>query len=160
LLQAFARLRSRLAPSHGEKLRLALVGSGPLADALSSTEQPGVILAGVHSGESLSRWYASADIFAFPSLSETFGNVVLEAQASGLAVVGFDCQGVNEQVIPNLNGILMPIGGDLSVPLARLCQDRPLRQRFGVAARARAENLDWKPIFDQLEERYLGMIQR
>ncbi|MBY0230227.1 MAG: glycosyltransferase, partial [Gemmataceae bacterium] len=96
---------------------------------------------------------------AFPSTSETFGNVVLEAQSSGLAAVGFDCQGVNEQVVPGENGFLVPMGGDLTPPLERLCRDAESRRRMGKAARARAERLDWKPIFDELEARYRRLAQ-
>jgi glycosyltransferase involved in cell wall biosynthesis len=159
LLQAFTRLRAAVPAGRREKLRLALVGHGPLGDSLARGV-PGVHLAGVQHGAALSRWYASGDVFAFPSLSETFGNVVLEAQASGLATVGFDCQGVNEQVIPEVNGLLVPVGGDLVPPLLRLCEDPALRRRFGEAARRRAEGLDWKPIFDGLEQRYRDILGR
>jgi hypothetical protein len=81
------------------RVRLVLVGAGPEEELLRRAQLPGV-LAGEQHGLALSRWYASADVFGFPSLSETFGNVVLEARASGLPVVGFDCQGVNERVAP------------------------------------------------------------
>jgi glycosyltransferase involved in cell wall biosynthesis len=160
LVQAFARLRQQAPPGLRERLRLALVGGGPLTASLKVAGYPGIILAGEQRGLSLSRWYASADVFAFPSLSETFGNVMLEAQASGLPVVGFDCQGVNERVAPEEDGLLVPVGGDLAPPLLRLCADAALRRRFGAAARAKAERQDWKPIFDELEDRYRRLIQQ
>lgn len=158
LLQAFSRLRAQIAPELRDRMKLALVGHGPLADSLQGAVPPGVILAGVQHGLELSRWYASGDIFAFPSLSETFGNVVLEAQASGLPTVAFDCQGVNEQVTSGLNGLLVPSEDDLLPALQRLCEDVNLRRSLGRAARERAEKLDWKPIFDDLEHRYLSII--
>ena len=66
--------------------KLVFIGDGPLREELAS-KLPDAILAGFKSGEELSRAYASADIFVFPSTTESFGNVVLEAQASGLPCV-------------------------------------------------------------------------
>jgi glycosyltransferase involved in cell wall biosynthesis len=158
LLVAFNRLRQQTTGEKQERLRLALVGAGPREERLRMSPPQGVILAGEHHGLMLSRWYASADLFAFPSLSETFGNVMLEAQASGLPVVGFDCQGVNERVTPDEDGYLVPMGGDLTLPLAKLCANQALREQFGRAARAKAESQDWKPIFDELEDRYSRLV--
>lgn len=157
LLQAFSRLRTSLPPHWRNRVRLALVGTGPLAETLAGTSPSLVVLAGERHGPDLSRWYASADIFAFPSVSETFGNVVIEAQSSGLPVVAFDSQGVNEQVTTEENGILIRPEGDLMPALQRLCLDAELRRRMGEAARQRAQGLDWGPIFDELENRYRGM---
>jgi glycosyltransferase involved in cell wall biosynthesis len=155
LLAAFADLR-QLAPHLAERVKLALVGAGPL----QVNPTPGVILAGEQRGLTLAKWYASADVFAFPSCSETFGNVVLEAQASGLPVVGFDTQGVNERVAHGGDGYLVPMGASLAEPLRRLCEDAALRRRFGRAARLKAAAQDWQPIFDGLEQCYLRLVEQ
>jgi glycosyltransferase involved in cell wall biosynthesis len=151
LLDAFARLRRQL---RKRRLRLALVGGGPLADAFRAARLPDVVLAGVQVGEDLARWYASADVFAFPSTSETFGNVVLEAQASGLPVVAFDSPGVNERVAHDYNGLLVPADGDFASTLEEICERDDLRRRLTGAARHSAEVQDWEPIFDRLEMQY------
>ncbi len=160
LLGAFARLRANLSAEVRERLRLVLVGRGPESITIARSGLPGVHLAGEQQGQALSRWYASADVFAFPSLSETFGNVILEAQASGLPVVGFDCQDPNERVTPEVDGLLVPMGGDLMPALRRLCGDRALRESYGREARAKAEGQDWRPIFDELEGRYFALANR
>jgi glycosyltransferase involved in cell wall biosynthesis len=151
LLDAFARLR-RWEPKR--RLRLALVGGGPLAETFRAARLPDVVLPGVQVGEDLARWYASADLFAFPSTSETFGNVVLEAQSSGLPVVAFDSPGVNERVAHEHNGLLVPAGGDFAAALRGVCENDSLRRRLTEEARRSAELQDWEPIFDRLEEQY------
>jgi glycosyltransferase involved in cell wall biosynthesis len=160
LLTAFAGLREQLAPAKRERVRLALVGGGPLEATIRSQCPAGVILAGYQHGRDLARWYASGDIFVFPSLSETFGNVILEAQASGLPVVAFEDKAVMERVRHGQDGLLVPITGDLTEPLVSLCQDQSLRMRLATAARVTAEAQDWKPIFDELEERYRMLAKK
>jgi glycosyltransferase involved in cell wall biosynthesis len=151
LLDAFSRLRQ---VERRRRLRLALVGGGPLADTFRSSRLPDVVLPGIQVGENLARWYASADVFAFPSTSETFGNVVLEALASGLPVVGFDSPGVNERVAHDHNGLLVPMESDFAQALSQVCDDDGLRRRLTGAARRSAESQDWEPIFDRLEKQY------
>jgi glycosyltransferase involved in cell wall biosynthesis len=160
LLQAFARLRERWPAPARDRLRLALVGDGPLAASLQARKQAGVVLPGELHGETLSRWYASADVFAFPSCSETFGNVLLEAQASGLPIVAFDAPAITERVIHGEDGLVEPQAGDLAEPLDRLCVDMEVRRRFGAAARIKAERQTWDNIFDDLEDRYLSLCNR
>jgi glycosyltransferase involved in cell wall biosynthesis len=88
-------------------LRIVLVGYGPLRARLNK-QSPLAIFAGFQRGAALAAHYASADVFLFPSLTETFGNVVLEAMASGLAVVSFDRAAAQEHVANGVSGLVVP----------------------------------------------------
>ncbi len=155
LMSAFARLRRQ---TTGQRVLLGLVGDGPLAAGLRAQQPPDVVFAGEQHGLALARWFASADVFAFPSLSETFGNVVLEAQAAGLPVVAFDGPALAERVTPEVDGLLVSPDGDLVPALARLCADRNLRQAWGQAARVKAVRQGWAAIFEVLERRYRDIV--
>jgi glycosyltransferase involved in cell wall biosynthesis len=158
LLDVFGRLRERAAPGARDRLRLALVGGGPLEECLRDARLPGVVMPGYQHGEALARWYASGDIFVFPSLTETFGNVVLEAQSSGLPVVAFNYPALGERVAHGEDGLLAEDPDDMAAALARLLSDAGARRRFGAAARRKAEGQGWEPIFDRLEERYREVV--
>jgi glycosyltransferase involved in cell wall biosynthesis len=89
-------------------------------------------------GEALAAAYASADAFVFPSDTDTFGNVVLEAQASGLPVIVSDAGGPRENVEPGVTGMVIPAGdrGALVEAMGALAADGELRRRMGAAGRA------------------------
>lgn len=89
--------------------RMVIVGSGPLEAELRK-KHPQLIFCGVHKGDSLARHYASADWFFFTSMTETYGNVVTEAMASGLAVLAFDYAAAREHIVDGKNGWLSPFG--------------------------------------------------
>jgi glycosyltransferase involved in cell wall biosynthesis len=98
-VQAFRKLQARMPAT-----RYVWVGDGPARAALAA-RNPDFIFAGTQLGEDLARHYASADLFAFPSLTETFGNVTLEAMASGLAVVAFDQGAAHEHIANGISGM-------------------------------------------------------
>lgn len=133
-------------------LRLVLVGDGPQRETLRR-RCPGALLAGMRTGEDLARHYASADLFLFPSLTETFGNVTLEAMASGLAVVAFNCAAARAHLRDDINGLLVPVADAARfVQRAADLAAAPGREvALGQQARAAAEALDWERIHDQFE---------
>lgn len=131
-----------------------VVGDGPEREALER-RFPFARFTGALRGEVLARHFASADVLLFPSLTETFGNVLLEAMASGLVTISFDYAAAGEYVIDGRNGLKVPFGdhaafaGRIAASLAL-----PSRQRaaIGAEARATAESLDWDRIVRRFEE--------
>jgi glycosyltransferase involved in cell wall biosynthesis len=138
LLSSFRRCKQSSAAA-----RLVMVGDGPLRERLER-ENPDVIFTGTLTGEALSQAYASADVFALSSLSETFGNVTLEAMASGLAIVAFDYGAARAHVIHGVHGSTVPFklenafANALSFEIARW----GMGARVGVAAREAAMRLN------------------
>lgn len=139
------------------RARLLLVGDGPLRAALA-TECAEAVFAGQQQGEALAAHYASSDLFLFPSLTETFGNVTLEAMASGLPVVAFDCAAAQALIKSGVNGLTVARGDEEAfVEAAQLLAGEPPRRRaLGARARASAEESGWAAVtrrfLDELEQ--------
>ena len=147
LWRAFEAIQRR-----GIDARLVLVGEGPQRAQLQALCR-GAHFAGVRRGEDLAAHYASADLFVFPSLTETFGNVVPEAMASGLPVVAFDQAAAGQLIRHGDNGWLAaPREPVQFVELAaHAAGDRAQLQAMGSRARASALALDWQRVIDELE---------
>lgn len=131
--------------------RMVWVGDGPERGALQK-RHPGHIFAGVRTGEDLAAHYASGDLFLFPSMTETFGNVTLEAMASGLAVVAYDYAAAREHIAHGINGMLARFGAadDFVTQACAAAEPRRLEQ-LRAAARTAAERIDWSRVFDDFE---------
>lgn len=128
-------------------VRLALVGDGPMrAELEKGLSGLPVVFAGQMQGEKLSQAYASGDIFITPSESETLGNVVLEAMASGVPVVAARAGGIPDIVQENKTGLLFDPGNvdDAVSKLRQLLDSKKEKERLSKAARSETEKLDWK----------------
>lgn len=136
--------------------RLVLVGDGPARRELER-RWPQAIFAGMRKGVDLAEHYASADLFLFPSTTETFGNVTVEAMASGLAVLAYSYAAAEQLIESGVNGQLAPF--DHRSAFVRLATDmlaHPVGLRgLGLRARATAESLAWSRVAAQLEGVYV-----
>lgn len=132
--------------------RLVLVGDGPERAALQAAN-PDCIFAGMRKGEELAAHYASGDIFLFASVTETFGNVTLEAMASGLAVVAYDYAAAAEHVEHDKNGLVARLNDEdgLAGLAASLAADPTRVERLRRAARITAQAIDWDTINAKFE---------
>jgi len=141
--------------------RLLVVGSGPLRAELE-VRCPQAIFAGQRTGDDLAAHYASSDLFLFPSLSETFGNVTTEALASGLPIVAFDYAAAAQVIAAEEQGVRVPFGDSEAFVHAAvaLALDGPRRDRLGHAARVRATELDWESIVQRFEGVLAGAIRQ
>ena len=139
--------------------RLLLVGDGPQLTALKARHSQH-IFAGMRRGEELAAHYASADMFLFPSLTETFGNVTVEALASGLAVVGYDYAATAELIEDGHNGMLAA-RDDANAFInsaVTLATDRSLLMRMRMRAHASVAHLDWMQVSDLFAARLRNLI--
>ena len=156
LLQAFDAFAERRPDA-----RLVLVGDGPMRKRLER-ERPDVVFAGLRRGVDLATHYASGDIFLFPSQTETYGNVTLEAMASGLAVVAFDYAAAGELIRPGQNGLLAPFGNapEWIRQCLRVADDIPSVAELGRAARVSAMRQDWARIHDAFAAALAAVARR
>lgn len=126
---------------------LIVVGEGPHHEELKTRfVQPQIVFTGFLEGEALSRAYAGADVFVFPSMTDTFGNVVLEAQASGLPAIVANRGGPQEIVTDGETGLVVDAGRPelLADAMRRLMRDEDLRARMARQAVERARTQSWE----------------
>ncbi|RYD06131.1 hypothetical protein N752_06270 [Desulforamulus aquiferis] len=139
---------------------LVIVGDGPLRQKLEQLAPPNVTFTGYLHGDELSRAYASSDIFVFPSTTETYGNVVLEAMSSGLPVVAAFSGGVRENLVNRINGLACSPRNvmDMVTAMERLITDETLRKELSLQARDHAMTKSWDTIFNKLILSYQEIV--
>ncbi len=144
-----------------EKIELIITGDGPELKKVKEDAPENVIFTGFKKGPELSKIYASADIFAFPSVTETYGNVVIEAMASELPVLAVMAGGVKENLINNYNGLACQNNDveEFSSKLEKLIINDNLRKSLGHNARQYALEQSWDHVFAKLHNSYQKVIK-
>ena len=142
------------------QLKLVMVGDGPLREQFQQ-RHPNIIFPGMLSQTELAAYYASSDLFVFPSQTETFGNVTLEALASGIPVLAFDCAAARDWVQHGINGWLVPENNsDGFVGQAVAIFKTPnLQEQVTFSTRQQVVHLDWDQIAEQVESVFWDAIR-
>ncbi len=144
------------------KVKFLVVGDGPERPVFEATLGDSARVVGYKSGEDLADHYAAADLFAFASVTETFGNVVLEALASGLPVVALKAGGVGSIIQDGVTGTLLAPDQPPRVmadALVTLVLDSVLRRSMAEAARQYALEQTWGSIMGRLRDHYREVIE-
>jgi glycosyltransferase involved in cell wall biosynthesis/predicted metal-dependent phosphoesterase TrpH len=154
LAETFLRARAK-----NPRLRLVLVGGGPEQERLRAQVGEGASFRGWLEGEQLARAYASADIFLFASRTDTFGQVVLEAQASGLPVVAVAEGGPLSLIENRLSGLLCPPDGRaLADAVLELADSPGLRERLARGGLAAVGERTWERALERLADGYRRVL--
>ncbi|ANE46301.1 glycosyl transferase [Paenibacillus swuensis] len=137
---------------------LVIAGDGPLYKELAGRyeEDEDIRFTGFVHGEELAELYSAADVFLFPSATETFGNVVLEAMGCGTPVIGADSGGVRDNIQHGLTGLLCPVGNidAFTEALTLLYDNTLLRENMAARGRAYSQEQTWDRIFFKLLESF------
>ncbi|ULO05815.1 glycosyltransferase family 1 protein [Paenibacillus sp. 19GGS1-52] len=160
-ISTLALTMQKLPESMQSQVHWLIVGDGPLLPELRAQAPSNVTFTGYKHGEELAELYASADLFVFPSSTETFGNVVLEAMASGLPVLAADAGGVRDLVVPGDSGIMVePRSPEALVHAICTWGNQPVQlAAMGHEGRRLALGRSWASIFDRLIEDYEEVIE-
>ena len=146
--------------STGQAFKLVMVGDGPLKEQFQK-RYPEIIFPGMLSQSNLATYYASSDLFIFPSQTETFGNVTLEALASGIPVLAFDCAAARDWVQTGVNGWLIaennPEG--FAAQAVTVFKSKDLLDQITQSTRQQVVQLDWDQIAEQVESVFWDAIR-
>jgi glycosyltransferase involved in cell wall biosynthesis/predicted metal-dependent phosphoesterase TrpH len=154
LAEAFLRARAQ-----DPRLHLVLAGGGPEQERLRERVGEAASFLGWLRGDQLAHAYASADIFFFPSATDTFGQVILEAQASGLPVLAVAAGGPLELIEDRVTGLLRNAdSAQLASALVELAGSRLLRERLASAALAAVRERTWERALERLSTGYLSAL--
>lgn len=158
LIDAFLEIKREI-----QDIQLVLIGDGPAREQLEirlNEYTNDFVFTGIKKGDELAELYASADLFAFPSRTETFGQVVLEAMASGLPVIGYDSPGVRDLILDQESGILCDVFyGDFRDAIKKLLNDPAQVESFGQKARELSLERSWQKILDGLVVEYTKLVK-
>lgn len=141
-------------------IELIITGDGPELKNIKKAAPENVLFTGFKSGIELSQIYASSDIFVFSSLTETYGNVIIEAMASGLPVVAVNSGGVKENLVNNYNGLACEHDdpNEFSAKLEKLILDKNLREVLAHNARQYSLEKTWDREFGKLMKNYRKLL--
>lgn len=144
----------------GQAFKLVMVGDGPLKEQFQK-RFPEIIFPGMLSQSNLAAYYASSDLFIFPSQTETFGNVTLEALASGIPVLAFDCAAARDWVQTGINGWLVaennPEG--FAAQAVTIFNSKDLLGQITQSTRQQVVHLNWDQIAEQVESVFWDAIR-
>jgi phosphatidylinositol alpha 1,6-mannosyltransferase len=141
------------------QIRFVFVGDGPYEAELRAAAPPGAVFTGRLSGVPLSTAYASSDVFLFPSVTDTFGNVLLEAMASGLVVLSADA-GNTRELVGSDRGLIVPVEQPAAIAqaLRELDADRARHEAIRVCAQSWARERTWTKVWNGLFAEYRAVI--
>jgi glycosyltransferase involved in cell wall biosynthesis len=144
----------------GNKVKPMIVGNGPAMEELQQM-LPGAHFTDFITGEELACAYASSDVFLFPSDTETFGNVTLEAMASGLPCVVADAPGSKSLVEPGINGYLAPPRDTkiFAEWVTKIINNKMLREKMAKSARRKALAYSWENVNGELLKNYRNILE-
>lgn len=157
-LRLFAEVVNKITAER-KNAKALIVGDGPAMDEMKQL-MPDAVFTGFLGGTDLSVAYASSDVFFFPSDTETFGNVTLEAMACGLPCVVADATGSKSLVDHGENGYVVPVErSDLFYKfIESLTLEEPLRRKMGSASLEKSKNYSWESINNNLVGYYLEVL--
>ena len=143
-----------------QAFKMVMVGDGPLRSQFQQ-RYPDIIFPGMLSQSNLAAYYASSDLFVFPSQTETFGNVTLEALASGIPVLAFDCAAARDWVQTGINGWLVaennPVG--FAAQAVAIFNSKDALDQITQSTRQQVVHLDWDQIAEQVESVFWDAIR-
>jgi len=149
----------RILAHAGHEYKIVIVGDGPMRPELE-TAMPDAFFTGYQHGHRLSEWYASSDIFVFPSTTETFGNVILEAYSSGVPAVGVNKGGVTDIINHDVDGFLAKPNNPrhFADHVGILLKDPKRRRDMSSSARETARRFSWENVNGALIQSYRNLL--
>lgn len=148
--------------AYGDKVALIIAGDGPSLKTYKAMFPSDVVFTGFKRGRELSELYASSDIFVCPSSTETFGNVVQEAMASGLPVIGAAAGGINELIQNRMNGLKFKAkdSKELTACMKELLENEPLRNTLANNGLDFVKGRSWGQIIGGLVDVYQTVLEQ